>query len=175
MPHGLSSRLGYWKTEEFQKFSYPASEVILAGLLEPMDHHLWQLTVRMTELIFNHRNMWSHDDLQLFEHLAKRFIILNEEQRGLTACRITVHNLQHIAQDAYRFSHPDNYWCYPYERAVKRYVSISSNFKNIECSFAKRESFRELLKLVSATILPQEEPSFKVDLQKASLIIIPTA
>ena len=47
--------------------------------------------------------------------------------------------------------------------------------KNIECSFAKRESFRELLKLVSATILPQEEPSFKVDLQKASLIIIPTA
>ena len=74
MPHGLSSRLGYWKTEEFQKFSYPASEVILAGLLEPMDYHLWQLTVRMTELIFNHRNMWSHDDLQLFEHLAKRFI-----------------------------------------------------------------------------------------------------
>ena len=175
MPHGLSSRLGYWKTEEYQKFSYPASEVILAGLLEPMDYHLWQLTVRMTELIFNHRNMWSHDDLQLFEHLAKRFIILNEEQRGLTACRITVHNLQHISEDAYRFSHPDNYWCYPYERAVRRYVSISSNFKNIECSFAKRESFRELLKLVSATILPQEEPSFKVDLQKASLIIIPTA
>lgn len=113
MPHGLSSRLGYWKTEEFQKFSYPASEVILAGLLEPMDYHLWQLTVRMTELIFNHRNMWSHDDLQLFEHLAKRFIILNEEQQGLTSCRITVHNLQHISEDAYRFSHPDNYWCYP--------------------------------------------------------------
>ena len=91
MPHGLSSRLGYWKTEEFQKFSYPASEVILAGLLEPMDYHLWLLTVRMTELIFNHRNMWSHDDFQLFEHLVKRFIILNEEQRGLTACRITAH------------------------------------------------------------------------------------
>ena len=28
---------------------------------------------------------------------------------------------------------------------------------------------------MSATILPQEEPSFKVDLQKASLVIIPTA
>ena len=166
IPHGLSSRLGYWKTEEFQKFSYPASEVLLAGLLEPLDYHLWQLTVRMTELIFNHRNMWSHDDLQLFEHLAKRFIILTEEQRGLTTCKITVHNLQHISEDAYRFSHPDNYWCYPYERAVRRYVGISSNFKNIECSFAKRESFRELLKVVRATILPQEEPSFKVDLQK---------
>ena len=151
IPHGLSSRLGYWKTEEFQKFSYPASEVLLAGLLEPLDYHLWQLTVRMTELIFNHRNMWSHDDLQLFEHLAKRFIILTEEQRGLTACKITVHNLQHISEDAYRFSHPDNYWCYPYERAVRRYVGISSNFKNIECSFAKRESFRELLKVVRAT------------------------
>lgn len=169
IPQGLSSRLGYWKTEEFQKFSYPVSELLLAGLLEPMEYHLWQLTARMTELIFNKRNGWSLDDRLLFQNLAKRYIILNEEHRGLTACRITVHNLQHIAEDAYQFSHPDNYWCFPYERAVKRYVSISSNFKNMECSFAKREGYRELLKLLRGRIQPQEETNFKFDLEKASI------
>lgn len=169
IPQGLSSWLGYWKTEEFQKFSYPVSELLLAGLLEPMEYHLWQLTARMTELIFNKRNGWSLDDCLLFQNLAKRYIILNEEHRGLTACRITVHNLQHIPEDAYQFSHPDNYWCFPYERAVKRYVSISSNFKNMECSFAKREGYRELLKLLRGRIQPQEETKFKFDLEKASI------
>lgn len=151
------------------KFSYPASEVLLAGLVEPMQYHLWQLLARMTELTFYHRNMWTHDDLSLFDNLANRFIILNEEELGLLACRISVHNLKHISEDACRFSHPDNFWCFSFERAVKRYVSISNNFKNIECSFAKRESYRELLKLVSATIAqPQETPSFAVNLQKVS-------
>ena len=93
-----------------------------------------------------------------------------EDERGqnaLAPCMI-IHNQTPVVFP--KFSHPDNYWCYPYERAVKRYVSVSSNFKNAECSFAKRESFRELLKLVSATVLPQEVFSFKVDLQKASLL-----
>ena len=135
---------------------------------------MWQLTARMTELIFNKRNGWSLEEVYLFQNLAKRYIILNEEQRGLTACRITVHNLQHIPEDVIRFSHPDNYWCYPFERAVKRYVGISSNFKNMECSFAKRESYRELLKLVRGTFLPQEETStcnYKIDLEKVSIYL----
>ena len=120
----------------------------------------------MTELIFNHR-MWTHDELSLFNNLANRFIILNEEELGLLACRITVHNLMHISQDAYRFSPPDNFWCFSFERAVKRYVSISNNFKNKECSFAKRESYREQLKLVNATIVkPQENPCYTIDLRK---------
>ena len=174
IPQGLSTRLGYWKTEEFQKFSYPASELLLAGLLEPMEYHLWQLTARMTELLFNKRNGWSLDDVLLFQSLAKRYIILNEEHRGLTACRITVHNIQHIPDDALRFSHPDNYWCFSFERAVKRYISISNNFKNMECSFAKREGYRELLKLMSRHIQPQEETRFKVDLEKASILYLST-
>ena len=93
---------------------------------------------------------------------------LTEEQQGLTACRITVHNLQHIPEDAFRFSHPDNYWYFPFERAVKRYIAISSNFKNMECSFAKRESYRELLKLMRGVIQPEEECNYKFDLEKAS-------
>ena len=146
------------------------SELLLAGLLEPMEYHLWQLTARMTELIFNKRNGWSLDHVYLFQNLAKRYIILNEEHRGLAACRITVHNLQHIPDDALWFSHPDNFWCFSFERAVKRYVSISNNFKNMECSFAKRESYRELLKLMSTLIQPQEETTYKVDLEKVSII-----
>ena len=139
-----------------------------------MEYHLWQLTARMTELLFNKRNGWSLDDVLLFQSLAKRYIILNEEHRGHSACRITVHNIQHIPDDALRFSHPDNYWCFSFERAVKRYISISNNFKNMECSFAKREGYRELLKLMSRHIQPQEETRFKVDLEKASILYLST-
>ena len=172
IPQGLSTHLGYWKTEEFQKFSYPASELLLAGLLEPMEYHLWQLTAQMTERLFNKWNGWSLDDVLLFQSLAKCYIILSEEHRGLTACRITVHNIQHILDDALWFSHPDNYWCFSFERAVKQYISISNNFKNMECSCAKRVGYRELLKLMSRHIQAQEETSFKVDLEKASILYL---
>lgn len=166
VPHGTSSRLGFWKTEEFQKFCFPASEVILAGLLEPQEYHIWQLVTRMTEMTFNKRNGWSHDDVVLFEKLAKRYIILLEEQRGVTACRVTVHNLLHIPGDALRFSHPDNYWCFPFERAVKRYIGHTSNFKNKECSFAQRESYRELLKLLSSKLGVYDVTNYTIDLKK---------
>ncbi|KXJ08540.1 hypothetical protein AC249_AIPGENE10761 [Exaiptasia diaphana] len=129
IPLGLTSRVAHWKSEEWQKFAYSASELILAGLLPPADYHLWQLAVRMTQLIFNHRSQWSHEDVLLFSNLANRYIILNEEQQGITACRITVHNLQHISEDALRFSHPDNYWCFPFERAVQRYLVQKQNNK----------------------------------------------
>ena len=29
IPHGLTHRLGYWKAEELQKFTFPASECVL--------------------------------------------------------------------------------------------------------------------------------------------------
>ena len=48
--------------------------------------------------------------------------------------------------DIQRFSAPDNFWCFQFERAVKRYVQQSSNRKHIEKSFARRESQREFLK-----------------------------
>ena len=166
IPGGLSSRINHWKTEEFQKFCYPASELILAGLLQPMDYHIWQLTARMTELVYNRRSGWSFEDVWLFDKLAKRFNILIEELWGLTSCRVTVHNLMHIADDAFRFSIPDCYWCFPFERAVKRYIGISNNFKNAECSFANRESHQELLKLVESELEPKENNCLKVDFEK---------
>lgn len=177
-PNGLANRLCYWKAEEYQKFSYPASEVLLSHLLQPDDYHLWQLTCRMTELVFNKRDGWSHDEAALFCILAKRFLILSEESMGITACTITAHNLLHVSEDAMRFSHPDNYWCFNFERAVKRYVAIPSNFKNFLCSYAKRESRRELLKVISAAIKPQRtrsEVPGKVNLEKVRVFNFKTS
>lgn len=140
--------------------------MILAGLLDPMDYRLWQLTARMTELVFNRHSGWSFDDVRLFDNVAKRFNNLLEELWGLTSCRVTVHNLMHIGDDTLRFSQPDCYWCFPFERAVKRYIGISKNFKNAECSFANRESHRELLKLDTSKLECRETNCFKIDIEK---------
>ena len=105
-------------------------------------------------------------DVWLFDKLAKRFNILIEELWGLSSCRVTVHNLMHIADDTFRFSIPDCYWCFPFERAVKRYIGIFNNFKNAECPFANHESHRELLKLVESKLQPSENNCFKIDIEK---------
>lgn len=60
-----------------------------------------------------------------------------------------MHNLLHIPDDIVRFSSPDNYWCYVFERAVHTYVERSSNKKNLEFTFSKAESRREFLKFLS--------------------------
>ena len=70
-----------------------------------------------------------------------------EEWIGKDQCTITLHNLRHITEDIRRFGHPDNYWCWAFERCVKKYKKISHNHKNAERSFANTESRRETLKL----------------------------
>ena len=67
-------------------------------------------------------------------------------------------NITHIHEDVLNFSSPDSYWCYNFERAVKRYVSISSNHKNIEITFARAELRREVLK-VRSSLKSQEDDS----------------
>ena len=68
----------------------------------------------MTELVFEKRNGCSHQDVNIFKKLAERYLILTEEQRGLTTCVITGHNLIHIPENALRFSHLDNFWCFAF-------------------------------------------------------------
>ena len=53
-----------------------------------------------------------------------------------------------MPDDIRRFSSPDNYWCFTFERAVHGYVERSSNQKNLELTFAKAESRKELLKFL---------------------------
>ena len=130
----------------------------------------------MTELVFSKRDGWSPDDATLFDIIAKRYLILTEESMGLTACTITIHNLLHVREDAMRFSHSDNFWCFNFERAVKCYVRIPSNFKNFLCSFAKRESRLKvkLLKVISSNVKSNRslQTSTRVDLEKVSLLYL---
>ena len=74
------------------------------------------------------------------------FSILIEETYGTPECLITLHSLVHVPEDITRFSSPDNFWCFQFERAVGRYVKQSSNNKGIEKTFARKESQREFIK-----------------------------
>ena len=49
---------------------------------------------------------------------------------------------------------------------MKRYIGISNNFKNAECSFASRESHWELLKLVQSILEPKENYCLKIDIER---------
>ena len=138
IPEGVTKRLGYWKAEEFRKFTYPASECILGGISPDADYHVWITLVRITELVYNTgRNGWSHDGVKLLKNLIARHNILTEETEGIKSCVVTLHNLLHLPDDIERFSSPDNYWCYVFERAVKGYIERSSNFKNFKIYFCK--------------------------------------
>ena len=151
LPDGFNDRRQSWHAEEWQKFAFPVSECILGDLLNMKEFHIWQLVARMTELMFNFRSGWTREHLHLFDKLARRHLVLVEEWRGPLECLITVHNLIHFAEDAIRFSQPDNSWCFVFERCVKRYIEISSNFKNVECTFADTELRRELIKSLELT------------------------
>ena len=132
--------------EEFQKFGYPASEFVL-GDLSPNDKEVWASLPRIVEFIFNSGlNGWTRDMVDNFTRLCWRYCILVEESYGITECVITLHGLTHVPEDIMRFSGPDNYWCFQYERAVGRYVNQTSNKKGIEKTFARKESQREFIK-----------------------------
>ena len=78
--------------------------------------------------------------------LIWRHNILTEEVEGFQHCTISFHNLLHLVNDIKRFSSPDNFWHYMFERAVHKYVIRSSKNKNLELIFAQAEIRREVLK-----------------------------
>lgn len=147
IPAGISHRMGYWKAEEFQKFAFPASECVLGGIIPDDEYHIWILMVRLTELFFGAgRSGWTKEMIQLAKHLVNKHNINTEELQGLKSCHVTLHNLVHLLEDIDRFSSPDNFWCYSFERAVRKYIENSTNKKNIEQTFANAEARREFLK-----------------------------
>ena len=148
------------------KFCYPASEYVLGGVLSDAYYHAWILLVRITEMIFfTGRNGMSADDIVLLKQLILKHNILTEEAEGIKSCVITLHNLLHYPEDIERFSSPDNYWCFTFERAVHSYVSISSNNKNMEFTFSEVECRREFLKfykMSNDSFLPLPHPIAEV-------------
>lgn len=155
-PVGFDTRRGHWKAEEYKKFAFPSSEVVLDGLLPEPEFEIWTNIARLTEMHFySGRSGWSQEDISNSYKLSARFNILVEEIQGLGMCVVTNHNLLHIPEDIKRFSSTDNFWCFPFERAVKKYTSRSNNCKHIEVTYAKAEARREFLK-VNPSIGPLE-------------------
>ena len=54
IPKGISTRLGYWKAEEVQKFTFPASEYLLSGILPDDYYSVWKLIAWITEILFSY-------------------------------------------------------------------------------------------------------------------------
>jgi len=131
----------------------------LGGLLPDNEFRVWLLAVRITELVFGPgRAGFTEEMIDLLQHLILRHNVLTEEVLGLDKCVVTVHNLLHMTEDIDRFSAPDNYWCYCFERAVCKYVHRSSNKRNIECTYAKAECRREFLKFSHFKHQQQPQP-----------------
>ena len=120
---------------------------------------MWVALVRITEMVYStQRKGWNDEDIDILERLILRHNILTEEVEGIKSCVITLHNLLHLPTDIRRFSSPDNYWCYVFERAVKNYVKRSSNCKNLEYTFARGECRRKFLKFsLHRDILPSQQ------------------
>ena len=98
----------------------------------------------MAEFLHNHaRNGWLEEDTITFHNMALRCSVLVEEKYGPTSCHVCLHNLLNLKEDIHHFSGLDNYSCWVQERAIQRYVSQSSNCKNIEATFAGTEILLE--------------------------------
>ena len=132
------------------KFAFPGSEALLDGLLSDKEFDRWTNVARLTEMHFySGRFGWSHEEVSTSYKLSARFNILVEEYQGLNMCVVTNHNLLQIAEDINGFSSTDNFWCFAFERAVKKYTSRPSNCKHIEVTYARAEARREFLKQLS--------------------------
>lgn len=134
------TKMGFWKVEEYQKLAFPASEFVLEGLLPAEEYEVWAPISRIVELIFNcGRNGWTSETIAHLKALSWRHCILVEDRYGPSECVITLHSLTHLHEDISRFSLPDNFWCFQFEKAVERYVKQTSNRKGVEKTFARKE------------------------------------
>ena len=85
LPEGITRRMGFWKAEEYQKFTFPASECILEKKLPDENYCVWVLIVRIVEMIFTlGRDGWTEESLDLLEKLIRRYCILTEETHGIS-------------------------------------------------------------------------------------------
>ena len=98
IPEGILKCIGFWKAEEYQKFTFPPSEYVLGGILRDKCYNSWVLLVRITELILSSRTSgYTAESLKLLEKLIWRHNILTEESKALrvvpshtTTCSISM-------------------------------------------------------------------------------------
>jgi len=58
--------MGFWKAEEFQKISYPISEVLLGGLLTDEHYEAWECLAHIVEFCIVKKEMDGQLILQQF-------------------------------------------------------------------------------------------------------------
>lgn len=81
IPKGIEKRLGYWKADDFNKFAFPASEMVLSGLLSLDQQKEWLCIARMVEFLQNHaRHGWTESDADAFQewHSDMQFCLKTE-------------------------------------------------------------------------------------------------
>ena len=113
-------RMNVWSAEEWQKFTFPIAESLFWGMIHEDDYHIVWLTFRITQLLFNNRDGLSEKLLETSKKICLRRAILLEENIDQKECVITCHETMHIVADILRFGHSDNFWCFSFERAVKK-------------------------------------------------------
>ena len=111
----------FWRGEQFKRdfHMYPG--------LQNLSHHGIQASCSGWDFgkLRNSRNLL----IPFQRYCWEAFCLMNnilEESQGLNSCCVVSDNIIHIHEDVLNFSSPDNYWCYNFERADKRFVSISS-------------------------------------------------
>ena len=77
---GKTSRLGYWKAEDYQKLCFPASEAILYNEMPADEFQCWKLLVQMVAMVFNccQTHGWTNKDIELLIKLAWHHDIITE-------------------------------------------------------------------------------------------------
>ena len=125
------SNLGYWKAEEFNKFTL-ISPYVLRELVSREVYDCFSLLSEIRNLIFSYNlriNGWHRKHVELLKRLLWRHPILYEKIYGLQACSDNLEYSLHMVEDIPRHSSPDNYWCYVYERLVSFHKDQSTNQK----------------------------------------------
>ena len=107
------NRTGFWKAEDYQKFAFPASELVLGGVINDQDYEVWETLPRIVEfLYYQGRNGWKINSATVFKDMCIPNNILLEEIYGLSSRHLVNHLLTHIHEDVVNFGSPDNFWCY---------------------------------------------------------------
>lgn len=48
------NRTGFWKAEDYQKFAFPASELVLRGIIDNLDYEVWETLPCVVEYLYHH-------------------------------------------------------------------------------------------------------------------------
>ena len=66
--------------EDYSRFAFPVSEVVLGGLLNASQRQSWLCIARMEELLLNHaRNGWTEAEAHTFNEMALHYAVHVEE------------------------------------------------------------------------------------------------